>query len=319
MSQLFPIKIQEISVDNIEKAGVKLFIARADHIHELASGNKIYKLKPILDYAKTNNYKQILSFGGAYSNHLHALALMTEQENIESIALIRGEPEYAQNPTLSDAQKAGMQFEFINRNEYKQRTDPAYLQGLKRKYPNALIIPEGGSSQLAIQGCASMARDINQRISSDFLAISAGTGATAAGLACGLAQDQQLAIYSVLKDESLRARIDDFIYTETGSQRQNYSLFNADFGGYAKFDASLLDFILRFLDQTGILLDPIYTSKMCQKVLLQIEAGYFPPKTSITLIHSGGLQGWRGMQQRVERMAGEKTWNKISEHLHNTA
>ena len=321
MLQSPKIEIQDIAFDsfvyNIERHAVTLKMARLDQIYNLASGNKLYKLSPIIEYAKANNFKQILSFGGAYSNHIHALALMAQEHGIDSIAVIRGESHYAENPTLSDATKAGMTLEFVSREQYKQRNNQDYLDQLQKRFPHALIIPEGGSSQLAIKGCSQMARDINQQIESDVLAIASGTGATAAGLICGLADQQSLMAYSVLKDESLKSRIDDFIRAEKSSNHDKYSIQNADFGGYAKFDKSLLDFILSWLEQTGILLDPIYTSKMCRRVIEQILAGEFKQGQTITLIHSGGLQGWRGMQQRVEALAGVKAWEQLSEALKN--
>ena len=323
MPEPYSIPLQEINFDRIQASRIDLRMARADQIHNLASGNKIYKLKPIIEYAKANNFKKILSFGGAYSNHIHALALMAQRHNIESIALIRGEAKYAENPTLSDAQNAGMVLEFVSREEYKQRKDRDYLAQLQSRFPQALIIPEGGSSQLAIKGCAQMAKDINKSSNKDFksdiLAIASGTGATAAGLVCGLAEDQSLIAYSVLKDESLKSRIDDFISAEESSNHHKYVIQNADFGGYAKFDKLLLDFILSWLEQTGILLDPIYTGKMCRRVIQQIEVGEFDQGQSITLIHSGGLQGWRGMQRRVESIANEKVWSKISHYLENAS
>lgn len=313
-----PITIQEIHYKGIEKAGITLSMARADKVHVSASGNKIYKLRPILEYAKTNNFKQILSFGGAYSNHIHALALLAQEYGMESIGLIRGEAEYANNPTLSDVQKAGMRLEFLNRESYKQRNEAWYLDDLQQRYPKALIVPEGGSSQLAVKGCAQMARDIanfRNDNSQTTLAIASGTGATAAGLACGLSEYQKLNVYSVLKDESLQSRIDGFICEEQVTAE--YSLYPADFGGYAKFDHSLLAFILDWLEQTGILLDPIYTSKMCRCAVQQIEAGIFTSGQSLTLIHSGGLQGWRGMEQRVENLGGRSAWNQIDDYLKN--
>lgn len=336
MPMLSHIKIQDIDLAKLKaelkQSGVTVKMARLDRIHAFASGNKIYKLSPIIAYAKDNNFKQILSFGGAYSNHIHALALMAKEHNIESIAVIRGEPHYAVNPTLSDAQNAGMRLLFVNREEYKQRNNQEYITQLQQRFPEALIIPEGGSSQLAIQGCAQMARDINQNIQhglnqdlnqdlnqqsvkNSILTIASGTGATAGGLVCGLAEHQRLIAYSVLKDESLKLRIDGFIDAEKSDNHHSYEIQNADFGGYAKFDKPLLDFILGWLEQTGILLDPIYTSKMCRRVIQQIEAGEFTRGQSITLIHSGGLQGWRGMQKRVQLIAGTNAWEQISDYL----
>jgi 1-aminocyclopropane-1-carboxylate deaminase len=332
------IEIQEFTFDCINNTNILLKMARLDKIHDLASGNKIYKLLPIIKYVKANNFRQILTFGGAFSNHVHALALMANSQGIESIAVIRGEPHYAKNPTLSDAQNVGMRLVFVNRQEYKLRNDQDYLTQLQSRFPDALIIPEGGSSQLAIQGCAQMALDIvnNQHPHSEneLLAVASGTGATAAGLVCGLADNQRLVAYSVLKDKSLQSRIAAFIRAENDDKdndrehihenhhgngndlcKPNYTIQNADFGGYAKFEKPLLDFILSWLDQTGILLDPIYTSKMCRRVIEQVEAGEFKTGQVITLIHSGGLQGWRGMQQRVESIGGANAWKQISLYL----
>lgn len=317
MSISYQIPIQEIYLERIKAFDIELKMARADQIHDMASGNKIYKLNPIFDYAKANNFKQVLSFGGAYSNHIHALALLAQKNNIGSVAIIRGEAKYAENPTLSDAQKAGMSLEFVSREEYKKRNEENYLSQLQFRYPDALIISEGGGSQLAIQGCAQMARDINGKhhFENDILTVASGTGATAAGLVCGLSDNQKLIAYSVLKDESLKSRIDTFINAEESLNVSQYTIQNADFGGYAKFDKALLDFIFSWLEQTGILLDPIYNSKMCCRVVQQIEAGKFEQGQSITLIHSGGLQGWRGMQQSVEKIGGSKAWDKISLNL----
>ncbi len=307
------VPIQAINIERLKDCGVNLRMARLDRIHPLASGNKIYKLRPIIEFAKVNKYKQILSFGGAFSNHIHALALMAEQHDIESIALIRGEAKYAENPTLSDALQAGMKLEFVTRQDYKLRNDQNYLTDLQKRFPKALIVAEGGSSDLAVQGCAQMAHDINIDSASDFLAIPSGTGATAAGLSSGLAPRQKLMVYSVLKDESLKARIDSLLI----ANKNQYTLQNADFGGYAKLDKTMLYFILDWLDETGILLDPIYTGKMCRRVIQQIEAKEFKNGQSITLIHSGGLQGWRGMQKKVELLAGNKAWKKISCYIQN--
>lgn len=318
MPSSFDINVQSIHFDCLNPKHVDLKMARFDQINKLASGNKIYKLKPVLNYVKNNNIKQVISFGGAYSNHIHALALLAEHQGIESIALIRGEPEYAKNPTLKDAQNAGMRLVFVDRAEYKQRNDLEYLAQLQKSYPNALIVPEGGSSQLAIEGCAQMARDINLNdvAGDNVLAVASGTGATAAGLTCGLAQNQNLNVYAVLKDGSLHSRINEFVRNEEAdSVEKNYTIHQADFGGYAKLDKYLITFILNWLDQTGILLDPIYTSKMCCRVIQQIEAGDFEDGTTVTLIHSGGLQGWRGMQKRVKSLAGIDAWQKIESYL----
>lgn len=329
MQESYSIPIQTLDLACLKKDGLTLSMARVDQIHKLASGNKIYKIRPIIEYAKANNFKQIISFGGAYSNHIHALALMAKQHDIEAIAIIRGEAIYAENPTLTDARNAGMKLEFVNRQEYKKRDYQDYLRVLQSRYPQALIIGEGGNSELAIHGCSQMALDINYSISklhsnlsinqqSDILTLACGTGATAMGLIGGLADKQKLIVYSVLKDQSLKTRMDSFFDDDKSEKQLRYNIQNADFGGYAKVDKPMLDFILSWLEQTGILLDPIYTGKMCRRVMQQIEVGDFTKGQNITMIHSGGLQGWRGMQSRVESIAGEKAWTKISQYLENT-
>lgn len=318
------IDIEHVEIASANKAGVKLFMARADKIHPLASGNKFYKLRPHLEHAKANGIKQLVSFGGAYSNHVHALAMMANHYGFQSVGIIRGEPEYAANPTLTAAKSAGMKLEFVTRKEYQLRNDKNYLADLILRYPQALIIPEGGSSQLAITGCSELTKDINAQQISDILTIASGTGASIAGLVCGLKESQQAISYAVLKDQSLAGRISSFIDKEIidkGSigneiiKQSKYTIEQADYGGYAKLDDSHLTFIFEWLEQTGILLDPIYTSKMCRRLIEQISSGQFKQGASITMVHSGGLQGWYGMQQKVIKLAGDSSWKRIQSHL----
>ncbi len=312
------LSIESVEIAAVREAGVKLYMARADKT--LASGNKFYKLKPHIEYAKANNIRQLVSFGGAFSNHIYALALMANHYNLQSIGIIRGESEYADNPTLTAARNAGMKLEFVTRKEYQLRDDKNYLTDLQQRYPQSLIIPEGGSSQMAIAGCAELAKDINANTIngknnySDILTIASGTGASFAGLVCGLENSQQAISYAVLKDQSLAERITSFIIKE-GIKPNGYSIEQADYGGYAKFDESHLAFIINWLEQTGILLDPIYTSKMCRRLVEQIASRQFDKGTSITMVHSGGLQGWYGMQNKVIKLAGESSWARIQSHL----
>ena len=303
--------IQKVTSKLADDAAITLSMARADLIHPLASGNKIYKLMPNMDFAKANGYTELLSFGGAFSNHIHALALMAQKHGLKSIGIIRGESDYATNPTLQDAQNAGMKLVFVTRKDYKRRNNAEYLSELQTQFPKALIIPEGGSSQLAIGGCAKLAEEINEIQKCDMLTVACGTGATVAGLVYGASNNQSVIGYSVLRDESLVGRVEDFIKDEKRDIASNYKIEAADFGGYAKLDKPLLDFVFDWLNQTGILLDPIYTSKMCKKLMQQIKAGEFEPGTSICMVHSGGLQGWRGMKRRVRELAGDERWKQI--------
>jgi len=297
---------------------LRLSIARLDEQNLLASGNKFYKLQPNFEYAKQKGKQRLISFGGAFSNHIHALALFGQQAGFKTLGIIRGEPEnaeaYSENPTLLEAQKAGMELQFINRKEYRLRHDKRYLENLQQRYPDALIIPEGGSNQFAVSGCEAISQQINQIQQTDIITVACGTGATLAGIASGL-NDQQIAVgYSVLRDQSMQQRIAMLIKNNSAT-KPNWSLKNADFGGYAKIDKNLLVFIFDWLEKTGILLDPIYTSKMCMRIMQQIEAEEFAPDTSICMVHSGGLQGWRGMEKKVTHLVGKDKWDKIVENL----
>ena len=314
MMKIMTLNIQAISCKVSNQAGVKLYMARVDKIHPLASGNKYYKLKPNIEYAKQQGHKQILSFGGAYSNHIHALALFAHAQGLETIGIIRGEPEYAKNPTMQDVLSAGMTLEFVDRQEYRLRTDNDYLANLQQRYPDALIIPEGGSSQRAVASCRQLMHEINNNISCDIVTAACGTGATFAGLASGLSEHQTAIAYSALRDDSLQDSINSFLENE-GKKEVRYSIESAAFGGFAKLNREMLDFILEWLDDTDILLDPIYTGKMAFRLLEQIKEGQFSPDTSICMVHSGGLQGWRGMKRRVIKLGGLQSWAIIRDKL----
>ena len=341
------LNIQAIDHPLAKRSDIKLAMARLDNFQPLASGNKFFKLQANFNFAHKNGIHQLISFGGAFSNHIHALALFGQQSGFKTLGIIRGEPEnadtYSQNPTLLDAQKAGMELHFVNRKEYRLRHDYSYLKKLQQQYPKALIIPEGGSNQFAVSGCADITRKINQISQDDIITVACGTGATLAGIACGLNDKQQAIGYSVLHDESMTQRIRVFIRENNVSlddlgnnisnvsdnpdafncdlncdldkDKDNWVVERADFGGYAKVDKDILSFIFDWLAQTGILLDPIYTSKMCMRLMQQIEAGVFAPETSICMVHSGGLQGWRGMENKVIQLVGRSQWNRVEDHL----
>jgi 1-aminocyclopropane-1-carboxylate deaminase/D-cysteine desulfhydrase-like pyridoxal-dependent ACC family enzyme len=313
----FTVALEKVALPLAKKNNLSVFIARADAVYPLASGNKLYKLLPTIDYAKRNNYQQILSFGGAFSNHIHALALYTQAVGLKSIAIIRGEKEYAKNPTLSVARAAGMTLIFVDRATYRRRYDKDYLQQLQQQYPKALLLAEGGSNALALQGCAELMRQINQQylqmnqVLPDEIAVACGTGTTFSGLVIGAEREQYLHGYLVVKDYSVPLKVDELL----SHHNQRYTLHSADCGGYAKLDAQLLAFILMFLEQTHLLLDPIYTSKMCYRIMQQIEAGQFKRGSKLVIVHSGGLQAWHGMKQKVISLSDHHTWQKIEASL----
>ncbi|RTZ66781.1 MAG: 1-aminocyclopropane-1-carboxylate deaminase/D-cysteine desulfhydrase [Aquificaceae bacterium] len=311
--------IESISLPIAKQMKLSLQMVRADKIHPLASGNKLYKLQPNIDYIKQQCYQQLLSFGGAFSNHIHALALYAESLGLHSIGIIRGEKEYANNPTLSAASKAGMTLLFVDRSTYRLRHNKDYLQTLQQQYPKAFIIPEGGSNTLALQGCTVLMQQINQHYLDDntklpdVISVACGTGTTFAGLVKGTLKNQSVQGYLVLKDKSVYTTVDKLLGDKISESK--HAIQSADFGGYAKFDSELLDFILAFLKQTNILLDPIYTSKMCRQLLQNIEEGKFKSGSRIAIVHSGGLQAWYGMKNKVRQLGGEAAWEAIANKL----
>ncbi len=314
-------KIETLHLPQVNEYGISLSIARADLIHPLASGNKWYKLKPQLDFAKKNNIKQIISFGGAYSNHIHALALMAKEYQIKTHGIIRGELTSVHNPTLNDAKNAEMTLEFVSRHEYRNRNNPEFLQALQTRFPNALIIPEGGASEMSVNGCIQLANDINNQIDTNVIAVACGTGSTLAGISCGLKKGQKAVGYAVVNDKSLSSRIASLVEScidDSKRKTLHYEIIQAEFGGYAKVNDQIFKFILSFLDLSDILLDPVYTAKMCYQLLQDINNGRFQYGTHITLVHTGGLQGWRGMKDRLIKATSEEAWEKIEKKLKNT-
>ncbi len=318
--EIFPSLPSAIELDYsaINDSGIKLSLFNTASIHPLASGNKLFKLAPNLQCARENGFSQVLSFGGAFSNHIHALALYGQARGFQTIGIIRGEPEYANNPTLRAAQASGMIVEFIDRKTYRSRHEPDFLQQLSIKYPHAYILPEGGSNSLAVQGCKELGRLINNQsyhVPIDTIAVACGTGGTLSGLACGLEPNQQVIGFPVVRDTSLEKKINRFLLN---MPHVKYRLIPADYGGYATLDKDHLDFIIDWFEQTGVLLDPIYTSKMCRKLVECIEGNATEVSgcKHIGLIHTGGLQAWLGMQSRAIKLGGEASWNHISHALH---
>ena len=302
-------------VENTNK-GIKITLLDSSYLHLHASGNKLFKLSPNLDYAIAHGFTQVLSFGGAFSNHIHALALYGKSKGLQTHGVIRGEPEYANNPTLKDALQQGMRLIFVDRKTYRLRNDPDYLRELADQYPQTFIIPEGGSNLLAVKGCEQLAELVLNTTPQtvDMVAVPCGTGGTLAGLVSGFKQSRiQLVLgFTVVRD----SRIPTVIKTLLDAKKHaDYQLIAADYGGYAKFDSALLDFILKWLNETGVLLDPVYTSKMCQKLIEMIKNNQIEQGKHICVIHTGGLQAWMGMRDKVVKLRGEEAWRQIERAL----
>jgi len=259
-------------------------------LHPHISGNKFRKLKYNLVAAKAQNKTKLLTFGGAFSNHIVAVAATGTEFGFETVGLIRGEELATQidaNPILKFARDCGMELEFISRENYRQKNDPALLLHWQKKYGDFYLLPEGGTNDLAIKGCEEILSAANQF---DFICCAVGTGGTISGLINSAQPNQKIIGFPALKGDFLQEDIRNFTHNKNWELCSDYH-----FGGYGKITPELIRFMNDFNAQHQIPLDPIYTGKMVFGVLDLIQKKYFPEGAKILLIHTGGLQGIRGI------------------------
>jgi len=284
---------------SLAAAGVTLFIKREDLVDAELGGNKWRKLKYNLEAAQQQNHDTLLTFGGAYSNHIYATAAAGQRCGYKTIGIIRGEQHLELNPTLQFATDCGMQLDYVDRETYRNKTSQSYIDQLHKKYGRFYLLPEGGSNLLALKGCAEIIDEIDTDF--DVVCVACGTGATLAGLISNLPDKQQATGFAVLKGA-------DFITTDVKSLLQQANIrptstwqVNTDyhFGGYAKTDQALWDFIAQFKKDFDIELDAVYTGKMFYGLFDLINNGYFKPGTRIVAIHTGGLQGNKGFSPKI--------------------
>lgn len=293
-----PVINQILTHPLFEEKEVKVSIKRLDLIHPQVSGNKFFKLKYNLERAKTKGKNTILTFGGAYSNHIASVAFAAKAEGLNSIGIIRGDVATALNPTLLEAQNNGMRLHYISRVDYREKNNPVFIEKLEREFGDFYLIPEGGTNELAITGT----KEILQKQDEDFTHIlcSIGTGGTFAGLYSSLSEKQILLGFSSLKGEFIHNGISDLIAGYQLVSQGSYEIFTKyHFGGYAKYGQELIDFIWWFYESFDMVLDPIYTGKMAFGIWDLIQKDYFPKGSKILMIHSGGLQGNVGFTERT--------------------
>lgn len=266
--------------------GIELFIKREDDIHPFISGNKYRKLKYNIEEAQKKGFKKLLTFGGAYSNHIAAVAYAGHAFGFETLGIIRGdelENKIADNKTLSFAKKHGMQFEFVTRVAY--RTDK-----LINNYQDYYVIPEGGTNALAVKGCEDILTEMDAEF--NYICTSVGTGGTVSGLINCSQPSQQVLGFPALKGSFLQEDISKFV------SKTNWKLMtDYHFGGYGKINLELIRFINEFKEKQQIPLDPVYTGKMMFGIFNLIRKGYFPKGSKILAIHTGGLQGIEGINK----------------------
>ncbi|WP_286741701.1 1-aminocyclopropane-1-carboxylate deaminase/D-cysteine desulfhydrase [Pseudoalteromonas sp. UBA2102] len=285
--------IQQIDSDCLKKRNIRLSIKRDDLLHPLISGNKWRKLKYNLQQMQALNKTQLLTFGGAFSNHVHACAGAGKLFNIKTHAIIRGPHLDTQNPTLQFAKQCAMDLHAVTRIEYKQRHDPDYLAQLQARFTQAYIIPEGGSNTYALPGCAELAKSLPKH---DYLVCPTGSGGTLAGLIEGSYEATQLLGIAVLKQaEYLNKEITAL--SKKAAQQSNWQLLTEFHdGGYGKFSNDLWQFCQRMQQQHNLPLEPIYSGKMMYALWQLIEQDYFAAGSHIMAIHTGGLQGLNGLK-----------------------
>lgn len=282
----------------LDQKQVEVQFLRLDQVHPEVSGNKFYKLQYNLQQALSQNYHQVLTFGGAYSNHIYATAAAAKEVGLASIGIIRGELLDVQNPTLAFARAAGMTLLGISREHYREKNQAEFLENLRKQFGDFYLIPEGGTNALAIQGTREILIGSHSEFSHVLTPI--GTGGTFAGIAASLLSHQKLLGISALKGEGIREEMTDLLNAEGIQSPGILEVFTQYHqGGYAKWTTKLIDFIHWFWDAFGIPLDPIYTGKMAFACWDLLQQNYFPPGSCILLIHTGGLQGNEGFTQRT--------------------
>jgi len=268
--------------------GIELYIRREDLLHPEVSGNKFRKLKYNMASALAYGHRRVLTFGGAYSNHIAATAAAGRILGIPTIGVIRGEEIascYQENPTLEKAATDGMQFKFVTRTAYRMKESTSFLAELKREFDDFYLVPEGGTNPEAVRGAAEILQEKDAIY--DYVCCAVGTGGTIAGLINASFEHQVVLGFPALKGDFLHEEIAKY------TKKKNWQLETAyHFGGYAKYNADLLLFIRQFERDTGILLDPIYTGKLLFGIFDLIEQNRFKDNSKILAIHTGGLQGW---------------------------
>ena len=289
--------LQKVVTKQTEKYQINFLVKRDDLIHPQISGNKWRKLKHNLIDAKNNNIKQLITFGGAYSNHIHAFSAAGKIFGFETIGIIRGE-EDLDNPTIRAARAAGMIIHYVTRQQYKKRQDRAYLLTLNQRHPDAIIIPEGGTNLSALRGVSEIVTELAE-CKPDFICTPCGSGGTTAGLLVGATSQTKIISVPVLKNaQYLIAEIHNLI-GQLAIKNDNWDFIDGyHFGGYAKVKPQLLNFIERFHRETQIELEPIYSGKMFYALFDLMAQGYFPKNSTVVAIHTGGLQGVNGLKQR---------------------
>lgn len=292
-----PSPLQKIEDPLYDKHQLEVFVKRDDLIHSEISGNKWRKLKYNFEKFKSGKYDAVLTFGGAFSNHIAATAAAGQIFQIPTIGIIRGdELNETSNTTLTKAKADGMNLVFVSREIYEQRYERIYHEELRREYGNVLIIEEGGANFLGVQGVAELVQELS--FEPDYIYTAAGTGTTAAGLLLGTKTTKIIAVAALKGGNFLSDEIGKILYYSFFDEElvadylKRLTLYTeSHFGGYGKYTNELLSFMQSWKSKTGIALEQVYTAKMIYAFEQDLLANKIAPNTKVVLIHTGGLQG----------------------------
>ena len=298
------VPMQRLQWKLAKQHGVDVVMRRDDLVDNSLSGNKFYKLFYNLLHAKSLGHQKLLSFGGAYSNHLYALAAAGRDFGFTTIGVIRGERPALLSPMLQDAKRWGMQLHFVSRTDYQQKNYPEFMENLRKKFGDFYSIPEGGSNELGVKGSQVIGWAIDQQTQGDYssVCLACGTGSTMAGIATANTNHERnnsnVIGFSVLKGEGGLGETIVLQQQSLSAKPANWRLIGGYHGGgYGKkLPANIQNFCKSFEQEMAIELDPVYTAKMCWGVSQLLQQGYWSRGSRLVLIHTGGLQGRRGFR-----------------------
>jgi 1-aminocyclopropane-1-carboxylate deaminase/D-cysteine desulfhydrase-like pyridoxal-dependent ACC family enzyme len=297
-----PTQLTEIVQHPGQKRGIRLFLKRDDLLHTTIQGNKWRKLHLLLEHLRAQQIEGILSFGGAFSNHLHALAAAGKEFGFHTLGILRGSSLDLENPTLQFAQSCGMQLIPVPKKVYDQGLEAPEVQAIIQQYPHYYVLPEGGATRLGVLGCVGIGQEIlneMQELRTTHVCVPAGTGSTAAGTLAGMGGKGQLWVFPAARYGVDAAKIRELCTLADLPVYENFDLItDYHFNGFANMPDDLRVFVPDFQQHTGILLDPIYTAKMMYGIFDLLEKDFFAPNTQVVALHTGGLQGWDGFRYR---------------------
>ncbi|MEN8815692.1 MAG: pyridoxal-phosphate dependent enzyme [Nonlabens sp.] len=303
MDKLFkPQKSINQKFKSFRNIDIEIDIKREDQLHKEVSGNKLRKLKYNLIEAQNQGHDTILTYGGAFSNHIAATAAAGKILGLKTIGIIRGEElgidlkkTLAGNATLKLAHDNGMHFHFVSREDYREKVAATFLDRMSALFGAFYSIPEGGTNALAVKGTEEVLTDFD-RINYNIICVAAGTGGTAAGIINSAAINQKVIVFSSLKGDFMQAEIEKY------TRRKDFEIVNeTTFGGYAKSNDRLIDYMNSRFRESGIPLEPIYTGKMMYGIEQMVESGVIKGKTRILAIHTGGLQSITGYNKMLDK------------------